>query len=88
MEARLDRLERREQALIARGDLLEGRVSRDGEGGGKGERTGEKGGERERDVLRLKQLRGKKERLGYTVERLELQAQQRERELRRSVAAQ
>lgn len=45
-------------------------------------------GEGSREALRLKQLRGKKERLGYAVERLVLQAQQRERQLRMSVAAQ
>lgn len=41
-----------------------------------------------REALRLKQMRGKKERLAYAVERLALQAQQRERQLRMSVAAQ
>ena len=50
-----------------------------GGGGGNGEAV-RGGGER------LKQLRGKKERLGYAVERLNLQAQQRERQLRMSVA--
>ena len=45
-------------------------------------------GEGSREALRLKQWRGKKERLGYAVERLVLQAQQRERQLRMSVAAQ
>jgi len=45
-------------------------------------------GEGSREALRLKQLRGKKERLSYAVERLVLQAQQRERQLRMSVAAQ
>jgi DASH complex subunit SPC19 len=40
-----------------------------------------------RETLRLKQMKGKKERLGYAVERLVLQAQQRERQLRMSVAA-
>ena len=39
-------------------------------------------GEGSREALRLKQLRGKKERLGYAVERLVLQAQQKERQLR------
>ena len=46
------------------------------------------GGSKSREALRLKQLRGKKERLGYAVERLVLQAQQKERLLRNSVAAQ
>lgn len=36
---------------------------------------------------RLKALRQKKERLGYAVERLTLQSQQRQRQLRMSVAA-
>jgi hypothetical protein len=36
---------------------------------------------------RLKALRQKKERLGYAVERLQLQSQQRHRQLRMSVAA-
>lgn len=45
-------------------------------------------GEGSREALRLKQLRGKKERLKYAVDRLMLQAQQRERQLRMSVAAQ
>ena len=40
-----------------------------------------------KEALRLKQLRAKKERLGYAVERLTLQSQQRERQLRMSVAA-
>ena len=94
METHLARLERREQALIARSELLEGRIGEGGRaevgadaggrgmsggGGGNGEAV-RGGGER------LKQLRGKKERLGYAVERLNLQAQQRERQLRMSVA--
>ena len=55
------------------------------------EEVGEKEDEEERGVedkkreLRLRQMRAKKERLGYMVERLELQAKQREGELRRSV---
>lgn len=45
------------------------------------------GGGNEEKALRLKALRGKKERLGYAIERLELQSQQRQRQLRMSVAA-
>lgn len=45
-------------------------------------------GDGSREALRLKAVRAKKERLAYTVERLSLQAQQRERQLRMSVAAQ
>jgi DASH complex subunit SPC19 len=43
-----------------------------------------KGGNAEK----LRQLRQKKERLEYAVERLSLQAQQKERQLRMSIAAQ
>ena len=39
-----------------------------------------------REALRMKQLRQKKERLSFAVERLTLQAQQRERQLRMSMA--
>lgn len=46
------------------------------------------GVEQGREALRVKQMRRKKERLSYAVERLTLQAQQRERQLRMSVAAQ
>ncbi len=46
----------------------------------------EVGGQQEK-ALRLKALRQKKERLGYAVERLQLQSQQRQRQLRMSVAA-
>ena len=45
-------------------------------------------GEFSKETLRLKQLRRKKEGLEYAVERLNLQAQQRQRQLRMSVAAQ
>ena len=62
-------------------------------GSGAGQRSSVVGittmhGDGGREALRLKQLRGKRERLGYAVERLVLQAQQKERQLRNSVAAQ
>ncbi|KAF6233647.1 hypothetical protein HO173_008204 [Letharia columbiana] len=95
VESHLDKLARREQALIARCELLEGRIGegRASMGGARGSGAGERSsvginGDGSREALRLKQLRGKKERLGYAVERLVLQAQQRERQLRMSVAAQ
>ncbi|KAL9603584.1 MAG: hypothetical protein Q9219_001087 [cf. Caloplaca sp. 3 TL-2023] len=97
VEAHLDRLERREQALIARCELLEGRLSTSGEdseaigkGGieGRGRKSIPVEGDGSKEAIRLKQLRDRKERLGYTVQRLSLQAQQRERQLRKSVAAQ
>ncbi|KAL8949344.1 MAG: hypothetical protein Q9222_004549 [Ikaeria aurantiellina] len=96
VETHLDRLERREQALVARCELLEGRLSTSGDdtealrkssrGIGRKSFAGE--GDGSREALKLKQMKAKKERLGYTVERLSLQAQQRERQLRKSVAAQ
>jgi hypothetical protein len=50
--------------------------------------NGTRGGrESEERALRLKALRQKKERLGYAAERLTLQSQQRQRQLRMSVAA-
>ncbi|KAI4192401.1 MAG: hypothetical protein LQ350_008659 [Teloschistes chrysophthalmus] len=94
VETHLDRLERREQNLIARCELLEGRLSmseEDAEAFGKragGRKRIAAEGDGSREALRLKQLRAKKERLGYAVERLGLQAQQKERQLRLSVAAQ
>lgn len=84
VESHLDRLERREQALIARCDLLEGRLSHGDVEGGTDKNDA---GEGAREALRLKQMRGKKERLVYAVERLQMQAQQKERQLRMSVAA-
>ncbi|KAG8534300.1 uncharacterized protein KY384_001144 [Bacidia gigantensis] len=98
----LDKLERREQALIARSELLEGRIGEErrasaasggwgarGSGGlGKGREPSSVGMKGEsKEALRLKQARAKKERLSYAVERLTLQAQQRERQLRMSIAA-
>lgn len=98
----VEKVERREEGLRARSELLEGRLEKE-EGrrslggrkrsssfrGGKGDTlavssggvaTGEKAAE-------LKRLRREKERLKYAVERLELQGRQRERELRKSMAA-
>ncbi|PQE06207.1 DASH complex subunit spc19 protein [Rutstroemia sp. NJR-2017a BBW] len=113
-EAHISRLQRREEGLIARGDLLEGRLggnaSKGGKVGGigmsgkgkgrgiggggiggkaggmgKGKDLGGKEGQEEK-AMRLKVLRQKKERLGYAVERLGLQSQQRQRQLRKSIA--
>ena len=88
MESHLDKLARRAQALIARYDHLEGRLVHGEESGmgavdSEGMHRASEGG---RDALRLKQIRGKKERLAYAVERLMMQAQQKERQLRISVA--
>ena len=106
VEGHLDRLARREDALIARTELLQGRIGdgsarvgssapgkRRGMGMGKGKGI-EKANvpasaETPRDHRieeRLRALRQKKERLAFAVERLSLQAGQRERQLRKSMA--
>jgi DASH complex subunit SPC19 len=89
VESHLGKLERREQQLIAKSELQEGRLSQ-ATSSGPGKMRGESrakcltgaGGEK---ALRLKALRQKKERLGYVVERLTLQQQQKQRQLRMSV---
>lgn len=99
-ESHLDKLQRREQALVARSELLEGRIGeerRASTGSGNHPRTSggaykASGGaatavSESKESIRLKQLRRKKEGLEYAVERLNLQAQQRQRQLRKSVAA-
>ena len=108
VETHLDKLARREQALIAKCELQEGRLSSSRSSGGiakagrtrgRGDSEADRQGSREesvdrvgleqgREALRLKQMRQKKERLSYAVERLTVQAQQRERQLRMSMAAQ
>ncbi|KAF2757422.1 mitotic spindle biogenesis protein-like protein Spc19 [Pseudovirgaria hyperparasitica] len=94
----LDRLERREKSLMAKFDLNEGRLGSESSAskptrpnstvsgrrsvaGGNGEKLGPS------EVMKLKQMRLKKERLSYAVDRLTLQANQRERQLRMSMAA-
>ncbi len=93
----LDKLERREQSLIAKCDLQGGRLS---QGGGSSSRQNRaKQGSHARskasvgaaaslEELKVKQLRQKKDRLSYAVDRLTLQAQQKERQLRMSMAGQ
>ncbi|KAF2659278.1 hypothetical protein K491DRAFT_591375 [Lophiostoma macrostomum CBS 122681] len=94
----LDKLERREQSLIAKCDLNDGRLGRDSTGGSafrSSSRTGqlragaEDGGKAMSALqeMKYKQLRQKKQRLSYAVDTLELQAKQRERQLRMSMAA-
>ncbi|KAK5112414.1 hypothetical protein LTR85_011523 [Meristemomyces frigidus] len=106
VETHLDKLSRREQSLIAKADLQEGRLSntqqkasRTSGGGrrGSGARPAAAGSAgplpatgrlSQLEEAKLHQLRQKKERLSYAVSRLELQAGQRERQLRKSMAAQ
>jgi DASH complex subunit SPC19 len=97
-------LARREQALIAKSELLAGRLGEEtstssssarGSRPEADQRTPKKGKqsapvtdvELDREALKMKQLRQKKERLSFAVERLTLQAQQKERQLRMSMAA-
>tara|TARA_R110002003_G_scaffold202_8_gene15713 strand:+ start:8319 stop:8723 length:405 start_codon:yes stop_codon:yes gene_type:complete len=93
VENYLDKLERREQSLIAKCDLNDGRLGRDSTGGA-GARLSSSAAQRSagkamsaQQELRFKQLKQRKDRLSYAVETLELQAKQRERQLRMSMAA-
>lgn len=99
VETYLSKLERRQGAMIARSELLEGRLSQREQKGEslKKQRSLERlakttplrgGGEQTERALKLKALRQKKERLEYAVERLTLQSQQKQRQLRKSIAAQ
>jgi DASH complex subunit SPC19 len=83
----VERLERREQALMARAELQAGRLGQ-GRGQGHGHGKAEGGGRlgEGEESARLRALRLRRERLAYVVERLGLQSQQRERQLRRSVS--
>jgi DASH complex subunit SPC19 len=98
----LDKLERREQSLIAKYELQQGRLdsttpvsaSRPGSRGraksfskvGAGGASSGAGNLSGLEVMKMKQLRQKKERLNFAIERLQLQAGQRERQLRKSMA--
>lgn len=93
VEAYLDKLERREKSLIAKAELQEGRLSRPSRSSYGAKSPGVKGGLAPAGLsaveeMKMQQLRQKKERLSYAVSRLELQAGQRERQLRKSMAAQ
>lgn len=94
----LDKLERREQSLIAKCDLNEGRLGNDNNSSSAfrpSSRTAQSQGGGEEATkgmtalqeMKYKQLRQKKQRLSYAVETLEMQAKQRERQLRMSMAA-
>ena len=103
VETHLDKLERREQSLIAKAELQEGRLNRTSSASlrtskspARGNRPpaelgladNQQGGLTALEELKLTQMRQKKERLSYAVGRLELQAGQRERQLRKSMAFQ
>jgi DASH complex subunit SPC19 len=92
-ETYVNQLGRKEESLKARSELLEGRLLY-----GRGKSTGEAAaasrgnvGEdgsplSEARLLEMKRLQQKKERLQYTIQRLELETKQKERELRKSMA--
>jgi DASH complex subunit SPC19 len=103
VETHLDKMTRREQGLIAKADLQEGRLSNPAQqqhNTGSSSRQSSRsrqsaagassagGGLSNLEQLKMSQLRQKKERLSYAVSRLELQAGQRERQLRKSMAFQ
>lgn len=93
----LDKLERREQSLVAKYELQQGRLdsqrtptssrptsrARGKSIGGVAAAGGNLG---MAEQLKMKQLKQKKERLNFAIDRLQLQAQQRERQLRKSMA--
>ncbi|KAJ5103755.1 Mitotic spindle biogenesis protein Spc19 [Penicillium argentinense] len=100
----VERLLRREEGLKAKCDLQEGRLSSKSEGRASASRGQNKSSSAMRGQLagpggastanaaskaaELRRLVQKKERLKYAVDRLELQSTQRERQLRKSMAAQ
>ncbi|KAH9826720.1 DASH complex subunit SPC19-like [Teratosphaeria destructans] len=93
VETYLDKLERREQSLIAKAELQEGRLSRGSVGprdsnAGGGGRSGGGAGLSQLDEMKYQQMKAKKERLSFAISRLELEAGQRERQLRKSMAFQ
>ena len=96
VETHLDKMARREQSLQAKAELQEGRLSNPNQGGRQSSTSRQSatgagasaGGLSSLEQLKISQLRQKKERLSYAVGRLELQAGQRERQLRKSMAFQ
>jgi DASH complex subunit SPC19 len=87
----LDKLQRREESLIAKCELQEGRLSSRHPQQQYHPRTGAPSSSSHAatnpmEELKQQQLRQKKDRLSYAVGRLELQANQRERQLRKSMA--
>jgi DASH complex subunit SPC19 len=88
VETHLDKLDRREQALMAKCELQEGRVTAATERGTSHSRKSSKSkaGATAVPAAKMQMLLQKKERLSFAIDRLQLQAQQRERQLRKSLA--
>ncbi|CRK47548.1 hypothetical protein BN1723_007605, partial [Verticillium longisporum] len=90
-ETQVDRAERRVETLKARSELLAGRMAADdrsGSGGNSGSIRARTAGARGKGLageraLKARAVRTRKEGLKYSVERLELQVSQKERELRK-----
>lgn len=92
-ETYVDQLARREQSLKARYELLEGRFGsvRNSTSNQQPDRRSISFPSRpsmpgDAKALQLKKLQQKKDQLQFTIERLELQSKQKERELRKSMA--
>ncbi|QIW99267.1 hypothetical protein AMS68_004785 [Peltaster fructicola] len=83
VEAHLEKMARREQSLMAKAELQQGRLTNTTRKGAQSPARASTSLE----ALKMEQLRQKKQRLSYAVGRLELQATQRERQLRKSMAA-
>ncbi|EFE42013.1 hypothetical protein TRV_03288 [Trichophyton verrucosum HKI 0517] len=87
-----DKLARRQEALKAKAELQEGRLYQEPRSSRSDlhhdrKRTSMAGGVPGSKAAELRRLTQKKERLQYAVDRLELQSKQRERQLRKSMAA-
>jgi DASH complex subunit SPC19 len=87
----LDKLQRREESLIAKCELQEGRLSsrhpqQQYHPRNTAHSSSSHAAVNPMEELKQQQLRQKKDRLSYAVGRLELQANQRERQLRKSMA--
>ncbi|CAZ82256.1 unnamed protein product [Tuber melanosporum] len=83
VEQHLAKMERREKALIAKSELQEGRLQQKPSlytTASSRQRSGLGGNVQNIEKLRI--LKGKKERLAHTIERLSLQAGHKERQLR------
>jgi DASH complex subunit SPC19 len=89
----VEKLSRREQGLRAKCELQEGRLYSNENRATTSRSQSSASGDRQRGsaagkAAELRRLVQKRERLQYAVERLELQSKQRERQLRKSMAAQ
>ncbi|OKL60523.1 hypothetical protein UA08_04281 [Talaromyces atroroseus] len=91
----VERLARREESLRAKCQLQEGRLSDErrlpspsSSLSGKANRPARPSSDAGAKAVQLRRLVQKKERLKYAVDRLELQSRQKERQLRKSMAAQ